>query len=130
MRPRSGHNDVKALFRLRRDVNELLGERAAAAGLSRGQYLATVIDGAPAPPLPRDHSACLVALGLSTDQLAVVARDLASLSRSSADPAALIALGRDVHDHLALASELLCDLRMEAVERGRVLRATRRAPST
>ena len=77
---------VKLTVRLRRGVAVRLATRARACGLSHGTYLATLIDGTPAPPL-----AVVAALNASTDQLAVVSADLNEVIRAA--PRAALALG-------------------------------------
>jgi hypothetical protein len=67
---------VKVTVRLRRGAAVRLATRARACGLSYGTYLATLIDGTPAPPL-----AVVAALNASTDQLAAVSADLNEVIR-------------------------------------------------
>jgi hypothetical protein len=67
---------VKVTVRLRRGIAVRLTTRARACGLSHGRYLATLIDGTPAPSL-----AVVAALNASTDQLAVVSADLSEVIR-------------------------------------------------
>jgi hypothetical protein len=67
---------VKVTVRLRRGVAVRLTTRARACGLSQGTYLATLIDGSPAPPL-----ALVAAPNASTDQLAAVSADLNEVIR-------------------------------------------------
>ncbi len=131
--------DVKVTLRLPKGAAAALAERAQAAGLARGTYVATVLEGTPAPPYPRDHAACVEALGLSTDGLAVLAKDARSvgLLNHENSPANLIQhlsgsvqVSKALASHLRLASRLLGDLRAEAAQRSRALQSTRRSPES
>jgi len=125
---------LKVTLRLRKGVAARLAARAKAAGLSRGDYFATVLEGMPAPPLPADHLECLAALGRSTDALAVVAKDMGALISRDGNrsvPAIVdgffgtISVEAEVTTHLRLASQLLGELRAEAARRSQALRPTR-----
>ncbi|MCE9658094.1 MAG: hypothetical protein K8R60_06005 [Burkholderiales bacterium] len=67
---------VKLTIRLRRGAAARLATRARACGLSHGSYLATLIDGTPAPPL-----AMAAALNASNEQLAVMSTDVGEVIR-------------------------------------------------
>jgi hypothetical protein len=106
---------VKLSIRLRRGVAARLTTRARACGLSHGAYVTTLIDETPAPPL-----AVATALGMSTEQLAVVSADLNELirtiGRGTVSSGLLVddrmrALLDDVRRHLGLASRLMAELR-------------------
>jgi len=125
---------LKVTLRLRKGVAARLAARAKAAGLSRGDYFATVLEGMPAPPIPADHLECLAALGRSTDALAVVAKDTGALVRRDGDRSvsAIVdgffgttSVEAEVTTHLRLASQLLGELRAEAARRSQALRPTR-----
>jgi len=124
---RSSDGLTKVTLRLRPQVAARLAHGAGAAG-SYGDYFASVLEGAPATPLPPDHAECLAALALSTDHLAVVVRDLGELARlyskGSASAAVdglgtLTLLETPVREHLGLASALLAALQAEAARRPR-----------
>lgn len=130
--------EVKVTLRLPKGTAAVLAERAQAAGLARGTYVATVLEGLPAPSYPRDHDDCVYALGLSTDGLASIAKDLKELVRrdspeSTSDSIDLGLGSRPVDvllDHLRLASQLLGQLRLEALQRSRSLQTVRRTQQT
>jgi hypothetical protein len=130
--PRSRDGRAKITLRVRPEIAAMLATSAAASGLSHGDFVTSVLEGAPAPPMPHDHAECLEALGLSTDRLAVIGRDVSELVRlhsGGSVPAAvdfictLGALETGVREHLRLASQLLGDLRAEAAHRPRPSRA-------
>ena len=134
--PRTERQDqrLKVTLRLPRGTVATLAARAEAAGLSRGDYFATVLEGMPAPPIPADHLECLAALGRSTDALAVVAKDTGALIRRDGDSSVsaivdglfgTISVEAEVTTHLRLASQLLGELRAEAARRSQALRSTR-----
>ena len=106
---------VKVTVRLRRGVAVRLATRARACGLSHGTYLATLIDGTPAPPL-----AVVAALNASTDQLAAVSADLnevVRLLRGQPLPSEeeldefTRRIEGGVRSHLDLASRVVAELR-------------------
>lgn len=106
---------VKLTIRLRTGVAARLTAQARVAGLSRGAYVTTLLDKAPAPPL-----ALARILGTSTEQLAVVASDLNELIRTMRRddtlPAGLLEdrvrpLVGEVRQHVGLASRLMSELR-------------------
>ena len=114
---------VKLTLRLRRSAANRLATRARAAGLPYGAYLATLLDGTPAPPLAADHTAAVTALGVSTERLAVISADINELIRvvgRGGMPASRQFDGRmagvagDVRQHLVLASQLIAALKPAA----------------
>lgn len=97
----------------------LLARRARAADVSQGRYVCTLIDGAPAPPRPADHSAAVTALRASTDKVAAMSVDLNAFLRllrlgpnkqMESYRAGLMSLADDMRAHLATASALIADL--------------------
>jgi hypothetical protein len=129
-----GERPVKLTLRLRRDLAMQLSTRARTAGLSQSSYVATLIDGAPAPPLALARE-----LGDSTDQLATVAADLNEVVRAvgrSATPSALLVKEwlrtplEDVRRHLAVASRLVSELRPARAQSAREVREVGPARAT
>lgn len=113
----------KVTLRMRRGAAIRLATRARAAGLSYGAFLTTLLDGTPAPPLAPGHDRAVAALGVSTEQLAVIAADINELIRligRQRVPAAgevsdrVGTLARDVRRHLVLASSLMAALQPTA----------------
>jgi hypothetical protein len=107
---------VKLRIRLRRDVAEVLSTRARAAGVSPGAYLATVLDGMPAP-----SGEVTADLARSTEALAIVSADLNELIRafrvSDVDGRLrddFRALAHELSRHLGLASQVVAKLRPAA----------------
>ena len=105
-----------------------MATHARAAGLPYGAYLATLLDGTPAPPLALGHDVAVAALGLSTERLAVLSADVNELirllrrervpvARQFSDP--LVTLVGDVRQHLVLASRLMVELQWAAGMRQR-----------
>ncbi len=116
-------SSIKLTLRLRRGAANRLATRARAAGLPSGAYLATLLDGTPAPPLAADHEQAVAALGASTERLAVISADVNELIRvvgRSDVPAArqlddrIVSLAGDVRQHLVLASRLMTALKPAA----------------
>jgi hypothetical protein len=110
-----GDRLVKLTIRLNGSVAAQLCERAWVSGLSHGAYLATLIEGRPAPPL-----AVAKALAESTDQLATVAADASEmlrLLRKDASPLeeevryVVRGLVDGTSRHLEPASRLVAELR-------------------
>ena len=106
---------VKLTIRLRSRIAIRFSEAARARGLSRGAYLARLIDEAPAPPL-----AIATELGRSTEQLAVVSGDMNELIRTLARGGVLSGplvdvslrpLLAEVRRHVDLAARLVSELR-------------------
>lgn len=96
-----------------------LARQARAADVAQGQYVCALLDGAPAPPLPADHSASVAALRASTDRVAAMSTDLNAfmrlLGRVPAEQlegyrGGLMSLAGDMRAHLAKASALLAEI--------------------
>ncbi len=110
---------VKLSARLMRPAAYRLDQDARAAGLSRGAYLARLIQGAPPVASSANRVAMCTALNCSSEELAVMSRDinhLTQLLRQGSLEAAKSyterheTLDRDVRSHLALAAAVLADL--------------------
>ncbi len=118
----AANRSIKLTLRLRRGAANRLATRARAAGLPYGAYLATLLDGTPAPPLAADHEHAVTALGASTERLAVISTDVNELIRMivrSGVPVRNIddriaSLAGDVRQHVVLASRLMTALRPAA----------------
>ena len=111
---------AKVTLRLPADQAQLLAARARAADVSQGAYVASLIEGAPIPPLPPDHARAVEALLVFSNRLADVSPDLNGIARLVArDPQGelrqhasyLAALAAGVREHLAMAAELLTSVR-------------------
>jgi hypothetical protein len=118
---------VKVTLRMRPRATTLLAERARAAGLPYGAYVATLLDGSPAPALGADHREAVTALGVSTEQLATLSVDINTLFRmlgrgSSAELQKyrdrLEGLPDEVRHHLKLSSHLMAELQPAALLSG------------
>ncbi|MEP6740160.1 MAG: hypothetical protein ABJA61_07250 [Caldimonas sp.] len=110
---------VKLSARLIRPAANRLDQSARAAGLSRGAYLARLIEGAPLVASSADRAALFRALNKSSEELAVMSRDINHLTQllrqGSVHAAKSYAarhetLDRDVRSHLALAAAVLAEL--------------------
>ena len=110
---------AKLSVRLARAVAHRLDQDARAAGLSRGSYLARLIQGAPPIASSADRLAACAALNKSSEELAVMSRDinhLTQLLRKGSVEAAKVyverheTLDRDVRLHLDRASVVLANL--------------------
>jgi len=110
---------LKLSVRLGRPAACRLDQDARACGLSRGSYLARLIQAAPPVASSADRVAACAALNKSSEELAVMSRDinhLTQLLRQGSVEAARSyvrrheTLDRDVRSHLALASVVLADL--------------------
>jgi len=110
---------VKLSARLMRPAANRLDQSARAAGLSRGAYLARLIQGAPPVASSVDRAALFTALNKSSEELAVMSRDINHLTQLLRQGAAQAArayaerhetLDRDVRSHLALAAAVLAEL--------------------
>src|SRR5450432_3560393 len=110
---------AKLSARLMRPAANRLDQSARAAGLSRGAYLARLIQGAPPVASSADRAALFTALNKSSEELAVMSRDinhLTQLLRQGAGQAAQAytarheTLDRDVRSHLARAAAVLAEL--------------------
>ena len=125
---READHRIKLTLRLHRGAADRLATCARAAGLPYGAYLATLLDGTPAPPLAADHAQTVMALGVSTERLAVISADINELIRfvgRSGAPSArrlhdhMAALAADVRQHLVLAAQLMAALQPAAQARQR-----------
>lgn len=110
---------AKVTLRMSPVYAAMLARQARAADVAQGRYVCTLLDGAPAPPLPADHSASIAALRASTDRVAAMSADLNAfmhlLGHVPADQlegyrAGLKSLASDMRAHLAMASALIADL--------------------
>jgi len=110
---------VKLSVRLVQPAARRLDQDARAAGLSRGAYLARLVHAALPVASSADRVAMCAALNKSSEELAVMSRDinhLTSLLRQGEIEAARSytrrheMLDRDVRAHLALAGAVLVDL--------------------
>ena len=116
----NGGHVVKVTLRLSEAHAVALASRARAADVSQGAYVARLIDGVPAEPLPPDHRQAVAALVASTDHLAAMGADLNAfmrlLGRGSSSEieryrAGIMSLADDVRCHLALAAPLVAALK-------------------
>ena len=114
------HLIVKITLRLPSVSAAALARRARAADVSKGAYVAGLIDGLPPDPLQPDHADAVAALLASTDQLAAISTDLNAfmrlLARGSSSEieryrAGVMSLADDVRGHLALVAPLVAALR-------------------
>ncbi len=110
---------VKLSVRLLKTASSQLDHNARAAGLSRGGYLARLIDGAPPVMASTDRAALFNALHVSSAELALLGRDINHLTqvlRQGSVEAAVEytarheALDGVVRAHLALAAPVLAEL--------------------
>ena len=110
---------MKLSVRLRRPAACRLDQDARAAGLSRGAYLTRLVQTAPPVASSADRSAACKALNRSSEELAVMSRDINHLTqllrRGSVEAARSYTerhdtLDRDVRAHLALAAAVLADV--------------------
>jgi hypothetical protein len=117
--PATPNPQVKLSTRMPRKAAARLDHNARAAGLSRGAYLARVIEAAPPVMAAADRKAGYAALSASAAELALLSRDLhhltALLRAGDLHAAApyretLNTLDADVRLHLAKATSTLTDL--------------------
>jgi hypothetical protein len=112
-----GH--VKVSVRLVKVAACRLHHDARSAGLSRGVYLARLIDGAPPVVASSDRAAMFSALNASSTELALLSRDISHLTQLLRQGS--VAAARDyaarheamdgiVRAHLALAAPVLAEL--------------------
>ena len=111
---------VKVTLRLPAAQAVLLANRARAADVAQGIYVAGLIAGAPPVPLPANHAAAIAALVSSTDQLATTGTDLNAYAKPAgllSEPelercrVGVVALADEVRRHLAVAAPLLAKLK-------------------
>ena len=110
---------VKMSVRLSRTAASRLDRHARAAGLSRGVYLTRLIDGAPSVVASSDRAAMFNALNASSNELALLSRDMNHLTRllrqgsfqaAGEYTARHDSVDRIVQAHLALAAPILSEL--------------------
>ena len=106
---------VKLTIRLEAGAAARMSTAARSRGLSRGAYLASLVDNAPAPPI-----GITTELGRSTEQLAIVSGDMNELIRTLGRGGVLSGpllddwvrpLLDDVRRHVGIASRLVAELR-------------------
>lgn len=126
--------NVKVTVRMGVTHAILLTRRARRVGVSKGAYLAGLLDGQPPVATAADHGAAVAALADSTQRIAAMSADIRALLRSaslgSIDEApfraTLTLLSHDVQAHLQIASRLVGSLTSRAGSDGPVLRASHR----
>ncbi len=110
---------VKMSVRLPRTAASRLDRHARAAGLSRGVYLTRLIDGAPPVVASSDRAAMFNALNASSNELALLSRDMNHLTQLLRQGSFVAAreytarhgsVDRIVQAHLALAAPILSEL--------------------
>lgn len=110
---------VKLTLRLSPEHARSLAARARDAEVAQGAYVAALLDGAPPPPVPPDHSAAVGALMKSTDHLAAMSTDLNAFLRmvgrvpsDKLNPLRerLRSLVQDVRVHMVSSSALMSEL--------------------
>ena len=111
-----------------------LATRARAADVSKGHYVAGLLEGSPPPMRPSDHGDTVAALAKSTDALAGLRLDLNALARmvrmAGANGLAgqgkeLDAMSKQMLEHIAIASRLIIGLQPSARARRERLAAPR-----
>ena len=111
---------VKLSVRLPRLAAHHLNINARSTGLSRGAYLTRLVEGAPAVTPAKHHGEQIAALAASTDELALLSRDVNDLVRllkqgqvraAQEYRGRLQTLDVDVQKHIERASITLAELR-------------------
>lgn len=111
--------EIKLSVRLPRTAASRLNRHARAAGLSRGVYLTRLIDGAPPVVASSDRAAMFRALNASSNELALLSRDMNHLTQLLRQGSFVAAreytarhgsVDRIVQAHLALAAPILSEL--------------------
>lgn len=111
---------VKVTVRMKASQAAVLADRARAADLAQGDYVAALLDGMPPAAKAPDHAAAVAALVASTDRLAALSKDLTAFMRlldrasvAQLEPyrASVTSLAKDVRQHLATSAALVADLR-------------------
>lgn len=111
--------EIKLSVRLPRTAASRLNRHARAAGLSRGVYLTRLIDGAPPVVASSDQAAMFNALNASSNELALLSRDMNHLTQLLRQGSFVAAreytarhgsVDRIVQAHLALAAPILSEL--------------------
>ena len=113
------HGTVKLTWRMDVRAAEALAANARALGLSYGQYVGYLVSAAPLPAPLAQRAADRVALQASTDQMAVLAREVSEVLRLARAGRSVEETGKraehirsmvaDVRRHLELASSFLSD---------------------
>ncbi|HEU5294207.1 MAG TPA: hypothetical protein VFU71_05420 [Burkholderiaceae bacterium] len=113
------HGTVKLTWRMDVRAAELLAANARALGLSYGQYVGYLVSAAPLPAPLDQRAADRAALQASTDQVAVLAREVSEVLRLARAGRSVEEAGKraehirslvvDVRRHLDLASSFLSD---------------------
>lgn len=112
-------SQVKLSVRVAASTARRLDHDSRAAGLSRGAYLTRLVRGAPPVASSADRAAACKALNNSSEELAIMSRDINHLTQllrqGSVQAAKSYAtrhetLDHDVRSHLALAAAVLADL--------------------
>ena len=116
-RPRSVDSRVvKITLRLGAVHAYRLADRARAAEISQGAYVAALLDGMAASPRPTDHGDAVAALADSTQKVAAMSADIHAFIRLirnvDSDEArkyftGLMSLSQDIRLHLQVASRLM-----------------------
>ena len=111
--------EVKLSVRLPTTASSRLDRNTRAAGLSRGAYLARVLDGAPPVVASSDRAAMCSALNASSTEFALLSRDInhrtqllrqGSIAAAREYTARHESLDTVVRAHLALAAPVLAEL--------------------
>lgn len=111
---------AKITLRMPAEHALLLAKRARGADVSQGAYVASLLEGTPAPPRAPDYARVVEALLVSSNRLADLSPDLNGIARLVArDPKGELAryaghidaLAADVRQHIAVAAALLTSLR-------------------
>ena len=113
------HGTVKLTWRMDVRAAEALAANARALGLSYGQYVGYLVSAAPLPAPLAQRAADRAALQASTDQVAVLAREVSEVLRLARAGRSAEEMGKrtehiqnlvvDVRRHLHLASSFLSD---------------------
>lgn len=111
---------VKVTLRLPAGHAALMNYKARIADVSKSNYVTALIEGAPPP---RSHAQTVAALQASTNRLAVISTDLSAFLRVmyTVKPGAqqeleryragIKTLNQDIRQHLAVAAQLVAELR-------------------
>jgi len=127
---------VKLTLRLPATHAVVLVERARAADVSQGIYMAGLLDGSPPGPLRLDHRDAVAALVRSSDHLATMSADINDFMRLARAGKSeeleryrrtVMSLTDDVRKHLITASQLVAELKAARRPHGQHLQAPARA---
>lgn len=112
---------VKVTVRLTSDAAATLAQRARAADVSQGSYVAGLLHDAAPPVRPSNHGDALAALAQSTEMLAGLRVDLNAFTRAIRLVGAHCLVGRDAEldamserlfEHMAAAARLISELQL------------------